>query len=158
MHEERRDFARSAMTYIRDNFPDVRAMLPERLHPFSYGYRIGDGMATHPERVHPAWLCSGGFRPFVSAKVPEDFFVIALHNAGSAEYLAIMARAGHRRLWFYDCYVSFDTQRTRTAARSRESLGATLARWCEPFQRVIYDCTEGGVIRGSALRKAPTLH
>jgi hypothetical protein len=106
--KERKGFALGSLDYIRQEFPALADRTPAKLKPFSRGFGVGDGMATHPAVVKDDWLYYRGGEAFaLDEGVSDGFHCFGLKNAGGSEYVFAMWRRGRRRFWFQAQYVNF---------------------------------------------------
>ncbi len=115
------------MKFLRAEFPEASARIPEGLPPFPGGYGEADGVCTHPAHVRSSWLRQAD--RFTPQYVPDGFLLAALTNAGTSEYLLLMWRQGDRCFWFRGRYVCFVTRTGDLYEQVRQALHDALARW-----------------------------
>jgi hypothetical protein len=147
--EDRGKMINGAMRWIHKHFSEVWRRIPVNVRPFSLGYGVIDGMATHPALVEREWCESRGYQKFEAADVPDGFFLAGIQNKGTSEYLLAMMVQGERRFWFYDPYVCFVAKTDRSPERTRAALQEALVAWDRGDQRVFYSGVRGGWVDGN---------
>lgn len=118
------------LDWIREQFPNVAATIPDHAEPFDLWQKNGlQGVCTHPEILDSDmywWIHEDVFE---NVNIPEGFYIAAIESHIQSERLFVAWKRNGRPFWFRQRYLLTTSNTGESIPKTRKAFDKARHRW-----------------------------